>query len=313
MLSEQKFFPSKLPIVQAYMHGCSNLELALAVNEAGGFPSLGVDQTDTFDNYLDQLDHVFTEFRLCTGHANFLTLISNVHLDNARLIKLLYKFKVSHIDLIGSDGIGQQTLLSEYSKIINHPLKLAGLKHLKSFSKILVRIFSVNDVALYTNQYIDGFLIKGSDSAGKTGSISVQACFDQLKKQYPDYALIPMGGISTSEQVQYYINNGAAAVAIGSALAVSNESCLSQLAKEKIIASSKKNITQFADTKQNALVIDLEPSADSNRSDSLYQGIQKGTTGHLYVGHGIDNIHSVRSAQDIIQDLAKDLKPNHTR
>ena len=167
--------------------------------------------------------------------------------------------------------------------------------------------------AKYTGtKYVDGFTIKGLESAGKVGNFTVKDLFLELKSRFPDRALIPMGGIGHPDQVQWYMHNGAAAVAVGSVLALARESPLHTDVKEKIIKQNLEHLRCLSDSNQNCIVFDEPPSLDTdqswnwNRDELLHTGINTGK-GHVYMGHGIQYVDHIRSVSDIIKFLVSKL------
>jgi len=97
--------------------------------------------------------------------------------------------------------------------------------------KVLFKVLNVNDQCYP----FDGFIIKGPDGAGRTApgdGESLDVYYNTLKTIAPDAAIIPSGGISTSQQVKYWIDKGVVAVGIGSLFAASKESPINLIAKE---------------------------------------------------------------------------------
>jgi enoyl-[acyl-carrier protein] reductase II len=297
-----KFFPSRWPIMCAVMNGVSDLNLALAVNEAGAMPSLLLNRynNDNTINY-DLINESLKSYQQSTGNVNLIFAISEEDLFDYQLVKLLRQYKVSHIEFLSNH--------LDASHIWVKPSFQTAIKYMQSTTKIMCRISRPLDV-----NFVDAVCIKGKESAGVAGQYNVKDLFQQQKLVTPPTAIIPYGGVGTPEQVAYYINNGAAGVAVGTLFAASEESCLSTEVKTAMCSKSSSDITIFSDTGQNALVLgnkDRVLSSNThcwNRSTSLKVGIHgNGEVGHIYAGSSIDHVTKIRSVAEIVDYLTQSL------
>ena len=304
-----KFFPSRYPIVAALMNQCSNLNFALAVADAGAFPSIGlteqeynVDKNKTAFN--DRVDSILTEFIKCQGNSNLLVNVQVEQLLNdLQLMRCLHSHRISHIEVwkgtCGPDGVKVRSLDS----ILADPKINSAIKFLKSTAKILIRIYEPTD----PNPLVDGFCIKGKESGGVTGNWPVNELFDYLNNQNISTALIPYGGISTPLQVQNYINAGATAVAVGTVLATCVESPLSTEVKNKMISAS--NVINIQGQNQIILgevVADDLDKDNWNRTRSLNQSIHgNGDKGFIYAGHGIQQVDRIKTIKETVEYLTQ--------
>ena len=286
------------------MNGGSNLQLALAVAEAGAFPSYWY----TLDN--DQLHCDLKEFIKCQGHSNIIVGgINNFDLKKLPLLKILNNLKISHVELLVSNLVGETLPVDQ---AFNAPEHLAGIKFLKKTSKILTRIYEPNKSKIIN--YFDAFCVKGSESAGKTSTFTVSDLFDLQKNIGTNY-LIPYGGIGTPTQVRSYIDRGAVAVAVGTLLAASVESPLSTEVKQKLINLNSSDIVKIKATNQNSLILNdsiksnlLEVERDWNRQSHLEVGLRgNGNEGLVYIGKSVDYIKQVKPVKDIIEYLVSEL------
>ena len=156
----------------------------------------------------------------------------------------------------------------------------------------------------------DGFIIKGPDGAGRSApgdSNSLDTYFANLKNIAPSVAIIPSGGISTSQQVKQWIDKGATAVGIGSVFAASKESPINQAGKEKMISATSNDLKVFDTVNQLALIFTPSESDGINNTRGLTKGVQTGEVGHVFMGRGVDHITKILSVNDIVQNLIKDL------
>lgn len=299
---KQNIFNSRYPILEACMNGCSNLDMALAVEQAGGFASYW------FQSDLNQTTADIEQFKATTGHNNIVIGgVDRHYLQQPDIVKTLYGLAPSHIEILTSCEQGQGELLT-FDQLFENKVFAKSVDFLRRRSKILVRLYSPTNSSSVNR--VDGLCIKGQESAGKSGTWAVNDLFQHQQTLTPNLALIPYGGVGTPQQVRDYVSQGAAIVAVGTVLAATKESCLSALVKQKIIESTWKDITKLQDTGQNSLVLNpmsLTDSSDSdwNRGSQLMQGIKgDGTQGLLYMGRAIDQITSIKTVKEVVEYLA---------
>lgn len=294
---QENFFNTTYPIVEAGMNQVSDINLATAVSQAGAFPSLFLPL-----NQFEKSQQTIAKFILTANHKNVVVPISITQFSNKQILKLLHNFSPSHIEVLPTDDHGNTTDPMVHLK---NPLMHSALKLLKKNSKIILRIANpFYDTDLL--EHIDGFYIKGKESAGKTGSWSVKELFLEQKKITPNKAVIPYGGIGFPDQVSWYMSNGAGAVGVGTLFAACQESNLSVQAKQKMLKASSKDLTVLTDTQQNCLILGQvsEKTDDWNRTDNLVKAIKgDGTQGHLYVGHSIDAVDQIRTVDETVKYL----------
>jgi NAD(P)H-dependent flavin oxidoreductase YrpB (nitropropane dioxygenase family) len=173
------------------------------------------------------------------------------------------------------------------------------------------RIYDNVNQSMMDAHLIDGFCIKGAESAGFTSHTPVKEVFLRQRELTPTAMLIPYGGVGTAEQVKEYINLGAEIVAVGTVLALSTESSLSTETKLAAIQKQSKDLTQFTHTvgnverKQSALQFKpYQGPDDANGTVGLIRGIRGKEDGHVYFGHGIDHVTELMSCHDIIKKLS---------
>lgn len=290
------------------MFGASDLKLALAISDAGAFPSYMIPQDEYGDPNLDALYTDIREFTLCTGHTNILVGgIGQSRLNNINLLRMLVELKVSHIELFDDEVCG------DLDQAWNTPQTISGIKFLKKQFKVLARIFNPKDYIV--SNYFDALCLKGQESAGKSGSYSVTDLFDLQKNITPNIGLVPYGGIGSPTQVQNYISQGAASVAIGTLFAACVESPLSDDVKLKMVGLTSKDIVKIPDTNQNSIIFsEISPNnlptdpSDWNRGTYLRTGLKgDASQGLIYVGTGIDYVTKIRTVKETVEYLVQDL------
>lgn len=307
-------FNCRYPIIAMAMNQVSDLPLAIAVRRAGALPSLSV------FNYLnvvgDQiaLIHENLEKDLAGYHNEFndceLLLSLNLSsLADPQILEMILKYRVKLIEIIRDDAALPDDVAKKLPKII---------RSIKENGSLLVRKIVNKVIELEPGTWsknLDGFIVKGPDGAGR-GSVeglTLEESCTILRTKFPDKLLIPSGGIGTSQQVKEYMSQGAFAVGIGTLLAASKESKISEATKLKMVGATSADLSKLAtgtytDTKQNALVFSTDvKERNMNNTRGLRAGIVDPSRGHVFAGKSIDQITEILPANDIIQNLVRDL------
>lgn len=303
------FFPSKYPIMCAIMNKVSNLEFAIDCADVGIMPGIMVPYKENSNDCPDFsiINKNIIEFKNHTGNTNLNLAVDLIDLLDYKFLKFLANLKLHSITFIPI-GLGSLNKLDDYQHVQNNfKILMNAIKIFKhnSNTKILMRKRDTDFSLL--NKSIDAICVKGNDGAGEFQTdLSTKELFNLFKKSYQH--IIPHGGIGTAEQVEYYLTNGAAAVAIGTLFASSKESCLSLQTKLKICNSNVENVYIIPDTNQNSLIMGTKEEIENdvsgwNRSKSLEQGIHNGNHGHIYVGHAINHVNEIESLKTIVERL----------
>ena len=280
-----KFFDCQYPILAVAMNRVSDIDFAIEVSKAGAYPSLSL------FNYLkdeDSIDYVhfkndLDKFQKQFGHCNFVLSLDNKTL-NKSIAKLINHYKISHLEII-IDGYIDTNIIDE----------------IKSFgTKILIKV--TNLINIKTKSFADAFILKGSESAGTTGGLSLNDQIKLCQILFPNMPIIASGGIGNSKRVKELLDMGVVAVGIGTLFATTKESCLSDEAKERL--TKMKNISKIGN--QNAIVFSQVLNDDKNHTKGLIAGIKTGITGHIFVGHGITDVEEILPIKSVIDKLMLD-------
>jgi NAD(P)H-dependent flavin oxidoreductase YrpB (nitropropane dioxygenase family) len=185
------------------------------------------------------------------------------------------------------------------------PLKEQG-------TRIFKRIYEPVGQDTMDRHLLDGFCIKGAESAGFSSYTPVRETFLKQRELTPGAMLIPYGGIGTADQVQDYIELGAEMVAVGTILALSAESTMSTETKLAAIQKQSQDLVQLTHNfgrvkrKQSALKFgNYAGPDDANGTIGLVRGLNGKPDSHVYLGHGIDHVDEILSCQEIIQRLVE--------
>ena len=301
-----KIFQCQYPILEACMNKGSTLELAVAVYRAGGYPSFC---SWTYNGKHKLMQRDLDRFVKTTG-SNRVHCSFELHEYPTSVIHNIIKsYAIPTIEIIYGDKNTFRPTRSE-SELTEDLIEL--LQPIKNMgTKIFKRMYDNVDQATMDQHLLDGFCIKGAESAGFTSHTPIKELFLRQRELTPGAMLIPYGGIGAAKQVKEYIDLGAEIVAVGTLLALSIESPMSTETKLSAIKAQSKDLKEFAHTvgnverKQTALQFKpYRGPDDANGTMGLIRGLRGKETGHVYLGHGIDHVTQLRSCQEIIQDLS---------
>lgn len=286
------FFGCEYPIVAAPMNKVSDVRLAVACHRAGIFPSLSI------YNYIEphSLEKAIDAFQSKTGSNKILLSLDSQEFLDKDVQQLILKLKISHLEILGDNNITQSSIWDEFLRD-SKALQKEGVK-------ILLKSLDSNNVS----PELDGVILKSNTGAGRGVEwIDIDYALMSIARRYPAVPIIMSGGISRPRDVKKYLNMGCVAVAIGTLLAASEESCVSLETKQRMINATYENITRLKNARQNALVFSEIPVDDDNNTNALVKGIASPAEGHIFAGKGINEITSIKSVKNIVEDLTKDL------
>jgi NAD(P)H-dependent flavin oxidoreductase YrpB (nitropropane dioxygenase family) len=312
-----KFLESTYPILSAPMNKVSDVNLAIAVHNAGGLSSISA-YNFRFNKVIDyrQVEDALRKFKNTTNSTNVLLSISATELKNPEFIKLVSEGLFSKVELICEEiklkGITLSLEQLEYFKNLKIDvdfLKTLNIKILfKGLTKFLIKELYDN----FQNSLFDAFIIKGPNGAGTVVDVNPNRSLEEdildLKRMYPNIVLIASGGIGNSSDVNRYLEIGADSIAIGTLFAMSAESIVSIESKNFILQNKNIKIEKFENSNQRAIIFSKIEEDDFNHTSSLVKGISNPEQGHIFVGNGIFEVNKILPVEEIMQSLIKDLK-----
>lgn len=221
---------------------------------------------------------------------NLIMAIDAINIVNKQVVNDILNNNIKFIEVVSRD-------------YVHDPIVYAGLKFLKNAG---VKIIFKRNI-LYTD-LSDAVVIKGNEAASRRSNYSLDKLLDITKKEHDQVQIIASGGIYSGEQVKHYLESGAAAVAVGTLFAASDESPLSIAAKQQIIKSNSTNVeainTKFGKNMQSLVFSKFEDD-DGNFSKGLQAGISSGRKGYVYAGKAIDHITEIRPMKSIVEELVR--------
>ena len=287
------------------MNRGSTVELAVAVHRAGGYPSLC---SWTYNRHSQAMQQDLDRFvKLTDSNCIHLSFELN-EFDNQVVQDIVQSYNIPTIEIIyGKTNIYRSTDSDSETALLRllEPLKAQG-------TKIFKRIYEAVDQATMDRHLLDGFCIKGLESAGLSSYTPIRETFLKQRELTPGAMLIPYGGIGTADQVQDYIELGAEMIAVGTVLALSAESTMAIETKLAAIQKQSQDLVQLTHDfggvkrKQSALKFgNYSGPDDLNGTIGLVRGLNGKTDSHVYLGHGIDHVTEILSCQQIIQRLVE--------
>ena len=301
----QQVFQSPHPILEACMNRGSTVELAMAVHAAGGYPSLC---SWTYNQHSQAMQRDLDRFvKLTNSNCIHLSFELN-EFDNQIVHNIVRSYNIPTIEIIYGKT---NTFRSTDSELEVALLRLLGpLK--EQGTRIFKRIYETVDQVTMDRHLLDGFCIKGAESAGFSSYTPVKETFLKQRELTPGAMLIPYGGIGTADQVQDYIELGAEMVAVGTVLALSTESTMATETKLAAIQKQSQDLIESTHDfggvkrKQSALKFgNYSGPDDLNGTIGLVRGLNGKKDSHVYLGRGIDHVTEILSCQQIIQHLVE--------
>jgi NAD(P)H-dependent flavin oxidoreductase YrpB (nitropropane dioxygenase family) len=310
----QTVFQSKFPILEACMNKGSTVELGVAVHNAGGYPSLC---SWTYNGHLSamqrDLDSLVKQINSNCVHVSFEL---NELINPMACRDIIKSYNIPTVEIIYGYS-NHPRPYSEFSLETEEKLVQTTLRMLHEMGvKIFKRTYGPVDAETMKRHFLDGFCVKGSDAAGFTSITPTRDLFIQQRELTPNAMVIPYGGVGTAEQVKEYLDLGAEMVAVGTLLAMSEESPIKLETKIAAINSTKDDLKQrphtfpvgnnTVDRKQNMLQFGpYKGRDDANGTLGLVKGLydKKNQLGHAYLGHSVDQVKSILPCRTIIQNL----------
>ena len=285
-------FNSKYPIVALAMNQVSNAKFAVDCHNVGIYPSISLFNYKTIKDFLLDVSY----FKEKTGTTNFLFSLNFSDFENKQIRNIIDKLDIKNIELIFNFHNSNEI----FSNIKNE---------LKKRQNIVFYLKTMSVTGLKFNEYFNGFILKGNNSAGIIGKNKIESIFLYTKKTYPDKFIIPSGGIENKNQIKYFMDNGATAIGIGTLFALSEESPIPKESKLAMI-NKKRNIMITQHNKLNyekgAVIFSKIKNIENDPNDttSLKLGINSlGKQGHIYAGSAIENIKEIKPLKQIMQEL----------
>lgn len=293
MIDYKDIFGCKHPIICLPMNQVSDIDLALAVDEAGVFPSISI--FNYFRNGTVDISFYKKELRRFNEKSNNYLMTSvtpEMFLENSVMSPFL-EIGYKHVEIYHNRPIDDDIWknVSYQSKIMKD----------KFDTKIIFKIGTLKQVD--SNIVI----LKGIEGAGRKNlkSRPIKESFFEFRSKFPDLLVIPSGGIYESAQIKHFMDNGALAVGIGSLFAVSKESKISTDVKRKILESTISELTVQGSLNLQGLFFQVLKDDDNNFTKSLNLGIKNKEKGCVFMGHAIDHITEILSVKDIVDNLLK--------
>jgi hypothetical protein len=276
------------------MNRVSNITLAIAIQKARAFPSLSSDlyySNQQLDFELLKKDLLY--FKDSTGSTNLLIGLQWNIILKPDIVEFLNKEDFKFVELYNTQMNG--ITWDSFSPYIE------DLKNRYDMKIIFKTLGSI------PKKHCGTIILKGSEGAGRSidDNKTLKEKFNDIRIQDQSLRLIPSGGISTYDQITYYMSMGAFAIGIGTLFAMSEESPISYDTKKKIIDSTSNDLSKNGKFNTQGILITKIENDDDNCTQSLIHGMKSPNSGILFAGKGIDNINKIKPVKDIIEELVQ--------
>ena len=271
------------------MNQVSDAKFAVDCYNAGIYPSISLFNYKTIKDFILGISY----FKEKTGTTDFLFSLNFSDFENLQIRNIIDKLDIKNIELIFNFHNSNEI----FSNIKNE---------LKKRQNIVFYLKTMSVTGLKFNEYFNGFILKGNNSAGIIGKNKIESIFLYTKKTYPDKFIIPSGGIENKNQIKYFMDNGAAAVGIGTLFALSEESPIPKESKLAMINKKRSIMINSINHKKGAIVFSKIKNGnnDHNNTESLILGITSGgKKGHIYAGTAIESIKEIKPLKQIVEEL----------
>jgi NAD(P)H-dependent flavin oxidoreductase YrpB (nitropropane dioxygenase family) len=311
MQTHQEFFGCRYPIVAVAMNQVSDINLAIAVAQAGGFPSVSLFNYFVAKGVMgwDLARSEFQRFQDAVGNCNFILSLDTTFIQSnaPKVIDLIREFKISHLEIITVEEHRRDPVVLAK---INHWMTYLQSQDVKLILKVVSLFDDIENWCFWDSglSHVDAFSIKGPKSAGRVmdTDLSLEQMIVWAQEHYPNIPIIAVGGVGNAHDVKQLLDLGVTAIGAGTLFAASQESPVSEVTKLKMIGAGNADLTKLNtdNLKQNALRLGKFDRPDTeNNTMSLRAGIKTGNQGHVFAGHGINSITEILPVNIIIERL----------
>ncbi|CAH6718977.1 putative nitronate monooxygenase [[Candida] jaroonii] len=329
----------KFPIIQAPMAGVSTAEMCSKVTQFGGLGSLPFGSN--IQSAIDSLNDFKLKYNTNKVNVNFFAHgVDNVVNDEmvSNWKKLYHGEKIvknGNVSFKEFETFPQfnsflTNLIDFKPLVVSFHFGLPSSKTIEQLKKSGILVFatvtSVEEAKYCLSQSADGLVLQGYEAGGHRGVfseydelLSTDALFKQVKSMNPDCFVIPAGGIVDTTTIQYYLDQGASAVQLGTAFLTTDESLAN---KEMISNSDLPTImtdlisgkparcirTKFIQDVEKNRVGPLPPYGWMYDGYKQWKAKQDGSKGFFLVGANYKQAKHGLSTEEVMENLTKDLK-----
>ncbi len=215
-----KLMNCQLPLIGAPMFLVSNVEMVVAISEAGGVGSFPALNYRPIEKYREALD----EIRKRTSKPIGVNIIVNKS-------NLRQKEDLKH---------ALETGVNLFITSLGNPGEVIKEAH-KNGAKVVCDVTNLNHALKVQDQGADGVVAVGSGAGGHAGPISPLVLIPWLKEKL-SIPIIAAGGIATGSQMASALALGASAVHVGTRFIASTEAGVEKSYKDAVVNSSPEDI-----------------------------------------------------------------------
>ena len=272
----------------AQMNQINNLPFSIACARTGMLANIWPYTTGLGTEFYTNkamIERALGEFTEAIGHGQ--VSLSVYSKDYVNILDLIDKYNIEYVELLGS---------RKHYEI--QELDLAQL----GAAKLILRHTLVQE------PYSDFALVKGTESAGTSGLLPLEEMYKHtVALNRHNRGIIVMGGIDSAKKVKHWIDQGVSGVAIGTLLALSEESPIDHDVKLAMISSLRPYLTRIEGTAQQAIQWGDLPQnkQDWNRTKHLKNSLHvlREKTGMIYASASIHVVEAIEPLQVILHRL----------
>jgi nitronate monooxygenase len=310
------------PIIMAPMFMVSNEEMmkaALRTGIMGVFPTLNFRNDGELEQVLQRLNQ-YKSLREGLASSYGVNLI--VQKTNP-----LYE---KHLEICVANKV------PFYISSLGNPKKVIGQAHSYG-AKVFCDVTNLEHAKKSSDNGCDGFIAVGQGAGGHAGPYPLSILIPALHHNFPGKPVIAAGGIATGESIVSMLALGSSGVSIGTRFIASTESTVSDEYKDAVVDSDMEDIvlserisgtpctiinTPFAKKigyKQNWFEKYMSRNPRTKKyfkmlvqirgMKKLELAVKPGNHNNLWcAGQSVEMIHDIKSCEEIIQQLVKEME-----
>ncbi len=273
----------RYPIVGAPMFLVSNVEMVVAISEAGGLgamPSLNFRSTEAFREAVEAI-----QARTSAPFAVNLILLGNDRLEADLAVCLERRVPV----VVTSLG---------------DPTELTARAH-EAGLRVFSDVTTLRHARKCVQAGVDALVAVASGAGGHAGTVSPLVLVPQLL-QHVQIPVLAAGGIATGAQMAAVLALGAAGAYVGTRFIASTEAPVPDPYRQALVDLGPEDIEYSADVTGHPANF-LRPSLENFRARREEAGKRPGAWRDVWsAGHGLGLIHDIRPCARIVEQLVQE-------
>jgi len=262
--------PLRVPIVQAVLGDCAGIRLLRAVDRAGALPTLSVAgwRPSQARRWFRRLEHE-------VGNRAMIAFTGDWEREEVLDEAFAAGFRVF------------QTFWWNSERLVPRIQKRGG--------RAVVQVGSMAQASEAIGRGVSALILQGTEAGGPVrSSVPLEDFLRQVRADFgPDPILLVGGGLSTRDDVEWVVENGADAALLGTRFLLSEESRASARDKARLCVSRSERL--LLDTR----LVGPWPCSPRRRLQTFHGEDRPG----LFAGMGLGTMHRVEPVSEIVRKL----------